>query len=270
MGQVTFYLFTLPSSYFLFYTYNPMSYLISFIVMKVRLVERIMSSSLFFYTTSRTHTQEHDEQEHTRSRPRSGSQSSSWSASRSPGIPLTWFDSYSFNTYTYTSPSSSSSSRSNDDDDEVDNDIEVGEVAAEEEGEEGESTESAGEESEFDEEDHRRLLFGLMKGGMTPQMELALWLMGRAGLGSPVDLDEDEYEDEGEEEVLESVEEDFERGYGGFPVNSPLSPTSRLNDTVDEDEGSGSPYPYEAYQPEPGLGRVQRWLDGLTVSEMVA
>jgi len=128
----------------------------------------------------------------------------------------------------------------------------------------------------YDEEDHRRLLFSLTRGEkLTPQVELALRLMDEMKIGKSASgdegsvfgspgspIDDDDEEEEEEEEDLESVDEYEYGGYAGFPIASPATVARK-----DEDSEAN---PYAAYRPEPGLGRVRKWLDGLQVDEMVA
>jgi hypothetical protein len=124
---------------------------------------------------------------------------------------------------------------------------------------------------------------------MTPQLELALRLMdeiklgkkvstgGGSEIGSPVGGDEEDEEDEEDEyeedeDDLESVDEYAYGGYGGFPIaGAPgLNNPSTREEGGEEAKDNTDDDPYADYRPEPGLGRVRKWLDGLRVGEMVA
>jgi len=142
--------------------------------------------------------------------------------------------------------------------------------------EEDDDTASSGEE--YNEEDHRRLLFGLTRGGMTPQAELALRLIDELkGGGGASEEEEEEDLDSVEDDDFEDDDDDEEEDegqYGGFPISSPTrmrvsssSPTktrtSNMTDSTRSRDSQGK-NAYAAFQPENGLGRVRRWLDGVS------
>lgn len=252
-------------------------------MMNVNSHDYFLSSSPHPHPHPRTHVR----QSNTSTRP---STSPTSTQSRSTATPLSRFDSYTYKTPTTQnlrgrgrSPSTSSSSDEEEEDDDLEED-------------EGEDEDESSASSEYNEEDHRRLLFAMSRGGMNPQLELALRLMKGTGEDSDESGEDEDGDDVKEvveevvddEEDLDSVEEDF-HGYSGFPITSPSPPrpyqlpTTTPTKSTPRSSGefslprshttSPSPVPtnpYAAYGPEPGVGKVRRWLEGVQVSEMVA